>query len=53
MIVLFMAVSFIIGCVDRMCQLFLSKCVLLFNHSVWPCHCGFLTFLFLVGDKFF
>ena len=27
MIVLFMVVSFVIGCVDRMCQLFLSECV--------------------------
>ena len=27
MIVLFMAVSFIIGCVDRICQSFLSRCV--------------------------
>ena len=28
MIVLFMVVSFVIGCVNRMCQLFLSECVL-------------------------
>ena len=27
MIVLFMVVSFVIGCVDRMCQSFLSECV--------------------------
>ena len=42
MIVLFMVVSFAIGCVDRMCQLFLSGCVF-FSHSFWPSHCGFLT----------
>ena len=29
MIVLFMAVSFAIGCVDRICQSFLSECVFL------------------------
>ena len=43
MIVLFMAVSFVIGCVDRMCQLFLSGC-LFFNYSFWPSHYGFLIF---------
>ena len=31
MIVLLMVVSFVIGCVDRMCQLFLSECVFLFQ----------------------
>ena len=36
MIVLLMVVSFVIGCVDRMCQLFLSECVFL-CHSFWPC----------------
>ena len=30
MIVLFMVVSFVIGCVDRMCQSFLAECVFLF-----------------------
>ena len=30
MIVLFMVVSFVIGCVDRMFQSFLSECVFLF-----------------------
>ena len=30
MIALFMIVSFIIGCVDRMCQSFLSECLSLF-----------------------
>ena len=35
-----------------MCQLFLSECVLFLSHSVWHCHYGFLTFPFLVGDKF-
>ena len=30
MIVLFMVVSFVIGCVDRMCQSFLSECVFSF-----------------------
>ena len=44
MIVLFMVVSFVIGCVDRMCQLFLSECVFFFNYSFWPCHYGFFTF---------
>ena len=43
MIVLFMVVSFVIGCVDGMCLLYLSECVF-FHHSFWPCHCGFLTF---------
>ena len=27
MIVLFMVVSFVIGCVDRVCQLFVSECL--------------------------
>ena len=54
MIVLFMIVSFITGCVDRMCQSFLSECFLyvasvfflffFFNHSFWRCRYGFLTF---------
>ena len=44
MIVLFMVVSFVIGCVDQMCQLFLSECVFFFNYSFWPCHYRFLTF---------
>ena len=43
MIVLLMVVSFVIGCVDRMCQSFLSECVF-FHHSFWPCHYAFLTF---------
>ena len=47
MTVLFMVMSFIDGCVDWMCQSFLSRCVVFvffFNHSFWPrCH-GFLTF---------
>ena len=38
MIVLFMVVSFVIGCIDRMCQLFLSECVPFFS--------------LLVGDSF-
>ena len=46
MIVLFMAVSFAIGCVDRICQSFLSECVFFIfsDHSFWPCRYGFLTF---------
>ena len=47
MIVLLMVVAFIIGCVDRMCQSFLSErifFVFLFHHSFWPCRYGFLTF---------
>ena len=47
MIVLFMIVSFVIGCVDLMCQLFLSVFVVFVNHSFWPCCYGFLTFLCL------
>ena len=49
MIVLFMVMSFIIGCVDQVCQSFLSGCVLFScyfsSHSFWPCCYGFLTFL--------
>ena len=44
MIVSFMVVSFIIGCVDRMCQLFLSEClfsVMVFGLAVMD----FLPFL--------
>ena len=44
MIVLFVVVSFVTGCVDRMCQLFLSECVFCLNYSFWPCHYVFLTF---------
>ena len=33
MIVLFMVVSFVIGCVGRMCQSFLSECV--FSFQSW------------------
>ena len=51
-IVLFIVVSFVIGCVDRMCQSFLSECVFFFNHSFWPCHYGFLTFLCLWEIRF-
>ena len=52
MIVLFMVVSFIIGCVDRMCQLFLSECVFFLNRSFWPCCYGILTFPCLWEIKF-
>ena len=59
MIVLFKVMSLVIECVDRMCQSFLSGCVfisfffLCFIHSVWPCCCGFLTFVCLhVGIGF-
>ena len=47
MIVLFIVVSFVVGCVDRMCQPFLSECAFVFLFSVilfWPCRYGFLTF---------
>ena len=47
MTVLFMDVSFVIGCVDQICQSFLSECVFFFNHRFWLCHYGFLTFLCL------
>ena len=40
MIVLFMVMSFIIGCADWICQVFS-------NHTFWPCCYGFLTFSFL------
>ena len=33
MIVLFMVISFIIGCVDRMCLSFHPGCVIFINHS--------------------
>ena len=52
MIALFTVMSFVIGCVDRMGQSFLSESVLFFffNHSFWP----FLYGLSLpVGDRFF
>ena len=39
MIVLFMVVSFVIGCVSYSFQN-----VFFFNYSFWPCHYGFLTF---------
>ena len=42
--ILFIVVFFVIGCVNRMCQLFLSECVFFFNYSFWSCHCGFFTF---------
>ena len=42
MIVLFTVVSFVVGCVDQICQLFLSECNF-FSYRFWPCHCGFLT----------
>ena len=54
MIVLFIVMSIVIGCVDQMCQSFLSGCVIFFQPS-------FLALLLLwifdlslpVGDKFF
>ena len=54
MIALFMIVSFIIECVDRMGQSFFSECVSLFflNHSFWPCRYGFLTFPCLLEISF-
>ena len=44
MIVLFMIVSFVIGCVDRMCQAFLSEC-LFFIIDVGLVDMNFLPFL--------
>ena len=47
MIVLFMVISFIVGCDGQMCQSFLSGCrffSFFFNHSFWSCRYGFLTF---------
>ena len=45
MIVLFMVMPFITGCVNRMCQPFFQDVLFCcFNHSFWPCCCGFLTF---------
>ena len=35
MIVLFMIVSFVIGCVDWMCQSFLAECVFFFSIIVF------------------
>ena len=52
MIVIFMVVFFVIGCVDRMCQLFLSEFVFFLNYSFWPCHCGFLIFPYLWKIRF-
>ena len=51
---LFLVVSFVMGCVNQICQSFLSKYVF-FHHSFWSCRYGFLIFdLSLpVGDKFF
>ena len=43
MIVLFMVVSFVIECVDRMCQLFLSECVFFSSITVF----GLVTMDFL------
>ena len=43
MIVLFMVVSFVIRCVDRMCQSFFSEC-LFFHHNFRPCRNEFLAF---------
>ena len=50
MIVLFMVVSFVIGCVNRMCQLFLSECffsVIALALSLW-----IFDLSLLVGDTF-
>ena len=52
MIVLVMVVSFVIGCVDRMCQLFLSECaffsILVFGLALWISDLSLL-----VTDNFF
>ena len=52
MIVLFMVVSFVVGCVDRMCQLFLSECVF-FQLSFLALSLWIFDPPLLVGDKFF
>ena len=49
MIVLFMVVSFVIGCANWKCQSDVSvipsrMCLFLSNHSFGPVICGFLTF---------
>ena len=46
----FMVVSFVTGCVDWMCQSFLSEC--LFSVRFWPCRYGFLTFSCLWEIRF-
>ena len=51
-IVLFMVVPFVIGCVDRMCQLFLSECVF-FQLSFLALSLWIFYLSLLVGDKFF
>ena len=51
MIVLFMVVSFVVGCVDRMCQLFLSECVF-FQLSFLALSLWIFDPSLLVGDKF-
>ena len=52
MIVLFMVVSFVIGCVDRMCQLFFSECVF-FSIIVFDLVIMIFYLSLPVGDKFF
>ena len=54
MIVLFIDMSFVIGCVDRMYQSFLSGCLMFFPSIVF----GFVVVMDIqpslpVGDKFF
>ena len=44
MIVLLMVCVFVIGCVDRMCQSFLSECVFFFIMVFGPLVMNFLTF---------
>ena len=54
MIVLFMIVSFIIGCVDRMCQSFLSECAFFpFDHSFLALSLWIFDLSLPVGNKFF
>ena len=48
MIVLFMVVSFVIGCVDWMCQSFLSECVFFVIIVFGLVALEFLPFLVLV-----
>ena len=49
MILLFMVMSFVVECVNGMCQSFLSGCVFslffsFFNPRFWPSRSGFFTF---------
>ena len=51
-IVLFMVVSFVIGCVDQVCQSFLSECVF-FSSKFLALSLWIVDPSLPVGDKFF